>query len=185
MLLGLLVTSALASPLKRAECNPGRQTINGEELTVSCGVNRPLGDYHNLQGRFDTCAADCRADDNCATAVYHEDNGFCYYKNVVNDLELQADSVVVDKGMACKQSTTLTLNGLQCTISCGTDRHGGDYGNQRTGNYLACASACAADSNCVTAQYNEGNGYCYFKNVANTAVSSTDTDTIDCIQSSD
>lgn len=180
VVLGLLSTTALATPTKRTTCHPGRQTINGQQYTISCGLDRVGGDYDRQQTSWAGCIAACAADSTCVTAQYHEDNGFCYLKNAVNGPNASPGEDTVDLGSACRQDTTLTLNGLQCTISCGVDHHGGDYASTWSGNYLACAAACAADSGCVTAQYNEGNGYCYLKNADNGAVSSTDTDSVVC-----
>ena len=133
-----------------------------------------------LQTSFDGCIAACGADATCQTAQYHENNGYCYLKNSVNGAIQASGEDTVDLGSVCQQSTTVTVSGMQCSISCGVDRRGGDMSNTRTGNYLACAQACADNSNCVTAQYNERNGYCYLKNQLNPASDSTDTDTIVC-----
>jgi hypothetical protein len=83
-------------------------------------------------------------------------NGFCYLKNEVNQAVVAPGEDTIDLGVGCA-SGTVTFGDTPCTISCGQDSHGGDYTNLYTGNYLACASTCADDSNCVTAQYNEGN----------------------------
>ena len=73
-----------------------------------------------------------------------------------------------------------TINNRVCTTSCGVDRAGGDYANKYTGSFQACVNACAADTKCVTAQYHEDNGYCYFKNAANKLSNVKGTDTVDC-----
>jgi hypothetical protein len=181
--LSLLSTAVVASPSKRSVCHAGRKTINGQQYTVSCGLDRLGGDYDRLQTSWDGCIAACGADSTCQTAQYHDDNGYCYLKNFINPAVATSGEYTVDLGSACKESTTVSLNGVQCSIECGIDRHGGDYSQVNAGNYLACASACAADSKCVTAQYNEGNGYCYLKNADNGQVSSTDTDSIVCVRS--
>jgi hypothetical protein len=181
IVLGLLSALALAAPQKRSICHAGQNTINGQLYTTSCGLDRVGGDY-GREGpvSWSQCQSDCAADSTCVTAQYHEDNQFCYFKNVVNGGQVSSGEDTIDLGSACQQDTTLTLNGLQCTISCGVDHHGGDYNGYYVGNYLACANACAGDANCKTAQYNEGNGYCYLKNTVNPAVSSTNTDSIIC-----
>lgn len=179
-LLEILSTAILASPGKRDLCQPGRQTIAGHEYTISCGIDRPGGDYGLLQTNIFGCVTACAADANCETAQYLEGNGHCYFKNTVNSLFTQAGVLTIDKGSACKADTTLTLNGLQCTITCGEDRPGWDYNSIQTGNYLDCASACAADSNCITAQYKETNGVCYLKSRLSQAFESSENDSIKC-----
>jgi hypothetical protein len=181
ILIGLLSTTVNGTPTKRSICNAGRQTINGVQYTPSCGMDRLGGDYGRTgQISWGQCMAACAADSQCVTAQYHEDSQYCYFKNAANQPSISSGEDTIDQGPACQQSTTLTLSGIQCSIQCGTDRHGGDYANAPAGNYLSCAAACAADSNCVTAQYNEGNGYCYFKNALKDSSSSSDTDSIVC-----
>lgn len=159
IVLSLLSTTVVGGLTRRSICHPGRQTIDGVQYTISCGLDRLGGDYdRDGPTTWDQCIAECAADAKCVTAQYHEDDSkFCYFKNTVNDPVLTTDHYTIDRGVACQKSTTLTLNGQQCSIQCGVDRHGGNYDAIQTGNYLACASACAGDSNCITAQYNEGN----------------------------
>jgi hypothetical protein len=180
LLLALLSATTLATPTKRSICNAGRKTINGQEYTVSCGMDRLGGDYARQQSSWDDCISACGADSTCLTAQYHEDSGWCYLKNSVNPPVASSGEDTVDLGSSCKQDMTVTLNGLQCTITCGVDHAGGNYNTIASDNYLACAQACASDIHCITAQFNELNGQCYMKNSVNAAISSTTTDTISC-----
>ena len=50
---------------------------------------------------------------------------------------------------------SVTINGRKCTKLCGIDRPGGDYGLKRTDSFQGCVEACAADLECITAQYRE------------------------------
>lgn len=180
LLFGLLFAITSATPTKRSVCNAGYRTIDGKQYTISCGLDRPGNDYDLLQTSFDHCATTCAADSRCATAQYAEDVGFCYLKTVANAAVRKSGVDTIDHGKACKSNTTAILSGVQCKISCGVDRAGGDYSQAYLGNYLACAEACAADSKCLTAQYKEDNGYCYFKSVVNNAIASSVVDSIVC-----
>lgn len=74
---------------------------------------------------------------------------------------------------------TLVEVGACCELLL-TDRELLDYGNQQTWSFEQCVQICAADSKCVTVQYHEDNGFCYFKNTKNAAVSINGEDTADC-----
>jgi hypothetical protein len=72
------------------------------------------------------------------------------------------------------------INGRTCTVQCGIDRRGGDYGRAYTGSFEGCVQACAANSICVTAQYHGKTGWCYLKNSRNRAETNVNDDTVDC-----
>ena len=178
--LTLFSATAFALVAPRTGCRAGRQTINGQLYTVSCGLDRFGGDTGRDSGiTFGQCQANCAADSTCVTAQYHENISTCYYKNSVNPAVLSNGHDTIDLGVGC-QSGTQTFNGVQCTITCSQDSHGGNYAASYVGNFLGCAQACSADSNCKTAQYNEENGYCYLKNAINGFVSSDNTDSVVC-----
>ena len=75
---------------------------------------------------------------------------------------------------------SVQIGSRQCKVQCGIDRPGGDYGNQYTGTFDKCMSACATDAKCSTAQFHISNGYCYFKDSRNAAVTNSNDNTIDC-----
>lgn len=178
--IGLFTATALAVVLPRTGCRAGRSTINGQLYTISCGLDRLGGDSGRTSGiSFATCQSNCAADSTCVTAQYHESIQTCYYKKDVNPAVLADGHDTIDLGIGCN-SGPQTINGVTCNVKCGQDSRGGDYASSYTGNYLACASACSADSNCVTAQYNEENGYCYRKNAINGFEASSNTDSVVC-----
>ena len=63
---------------------------------------------------------------------------------------------------------------------CQADRSGGDFGNAFTGSLEGCSNSCAQKRDCVSAQYNHLNGYCYYKDRRNTLTGNSDVDTVDC-----
>jgi uncharacterized protein len=73
LLLAVLSATALATPTKRSVCHAGRYTLNGQQYTVSCGLDRAGGDYANQQTSWDGCMQACAADSTCVTAQYHEE----------------------------------------------------------------------------------------------------------------
>jgi hypothetical protein len=153
----------------------GQITINGRQCQIQYGIDRAGGDYDRQNtGTFEGCQQACSSDPICVTAQYHINSGWCYLKNSLN-AGFQSSN---DNSIDC--NTDVVINGRQCHIQPGVDRFGGDYDRSRTGSFSGCVSACAADPQCVTAQYHEGNQYCYFKNVANSPVMASDHDTIDC-----
>lgn len=64
------------------------------------------------------------------------------------------------------------------TISCKTDRPGGDLSNAPAASFAACAPLCNALSNCAGYSYVGGNnaGVCYFKSTLTSAVSDSNVD---------
>lgn len=65
---------------------------------------------------------------------------------------------------ACPSSNNTsvkTANGLAYTVSCGTDRAGGDLSSAYASSFGACISSCSTTSSCVAAAYTQG--ICYLK----------------------
>jgi hypothetical protein len=60
------------------------------------------------------------------------------------------------------------------------DRSGGDYKQQQTWTQDACMQACAADLECVSAQFVATTGYYYMKSASNALTTNDDVQTIDC-----
>ena len=65
-------------------------------------------------------------------------------------------------------ATYTTINGRTGAVQCGIDRAGGDLTSQYASSLQACEAACAANPQCITAQYNGGStgGTCYLKSTA-------------------
>ena len=78
----------------------------------------------------------------------------------------------------------ITSNNRQCTIECGVDHSGGDYGSLVVADFQGCINACSTDGNCVTAQYNTNSNYCYLKNLVQGASNNPSVNGIVCQVSS-
>ncbi|CZT14462.1 uncharacterized protein RCC_00440 [Ramularia collo-cygni] len=73
------------------------------------------------------------------------------------------------------------IPGTTCTAECSLDRPGGDFlPGQRVADLAACAAACNAEPNCLTASFVEATGYCYQKNFILNPVSKSDVDGVIC-----
>ena len=170
----ITAASAAAISVGASVCISGPVTSNGRSCTVECGVDHPGGDYSSLYtADFQTCIDACTADSGCATAQYSNTNSYCYLKGVVDP---SSNNVNVNS-VVCQAPTpppappapdtctagSVKLNGRSGALQCGIDYPGGDYASQYTGSLVACENLCAADLNCLTAQYSKDTKYCYLK----------------------
>jgi hypothetical protein len=192
----LISVLAIANVVSADMCNAGTQTVNGRTCTLSCATDRVGGDYARMQtGTWTGCVQACAAESLCVAATYNEGTGFCYLKRDLKDASYAygQDTVVCSaapsgssSGTPAPQCTpgTRNIGDTTCTISCDTDRPGGDYAQQQTGTLEGCIQACAAENLCVSATYNEANKFCYMKRESKAAVSNPGQDTVDCTQAS-
>ncbi|KAF2207325.1 hypothetical protein CERZMDRAFT_107853 [Cercospora zeae-maydis SCOH1-5] len=163
-LLACLLVASDAAVIKRSECRAGQTTIDGQQFTTQCDVDRAGNNFGEpIQTSASGCRAACAADTNCVTGNYHSSNGFCYLKNSQNQLSIEQGTYTYDRGNGC--TSNINVNG--CTVQCDTDSPGNDISGTYTGSYAGCAVLCKANAQCVTAQYNAGNGYCYQKSRIN------------------
>ncbi|GIZ42833.1 hypothetical protein CKM354_000608600 [Cercospora kikuchii] len=163
-LLACLLVASDAAVLKRSDCRAGQTTIDGQLFTTQCDVDRAGNNFGNpVRTTPSGCAAACAADSTCVTSQYNTGNGFCYLKNSPNQLSLVPGTNTYDRGSGC----TSNINVSGCTVQCDTDSPGNDLSGTYTGSYAQCAVLCSQNVQCVTAQYNAGNGYCYQKSRVN------------------
>ena len=157
----------------------GLIVINGRTCQIQYGIDRFGGDYDRKNtGTFDGCQQACASDPICMTAQFNTGSGWCYLKNTLN-VAVQSST---DNTIDC--NTDVVINGRQCHVQPGVDRLGGDYDRSGTGTFTHCTEACAADPKCVTAQFHEATGVCYFKDSSNPVVYVSDHNTVDCDASS-
>lgn len=187
----LLVALVAATPPPPADdCSTTQlsQTFaNGVTCTGVCKGDRHGGDYGNAYaGNFLKCAQICAAEPlgKCLSAQYNEGNGYCYLKGVINNLDTASTNTDTWDCCPGPQTYTTSTGSVTCTPKCGTDRQGGDYARTQTNSFGQCIQLCGADPNCVTAQYHNSNGYCYFKNVVNAPNTDLGVQTVDCVASS-
>lgn len=120
-----------ATTTTQAQCVAGPTTVNGRSCSVTCGLDRPGGDYGLVHtGTFDGCIQACGADAKCVTAQFHADNGFCYLKDTSNNGVSDENNYTVDCSPAASTqsqctSGTRVFGSRSCTVSCGVDRPGG------------------------------------------------------------
>ena len=68
----------------------------------------------------------------------------------------------------------------RCRVECGADRSQRDHRSFKAASFQACISACIAEAQCVTAQYQRGSYHCYFKNSSKSARVDSGVDSILC-----
>jgi hypothetical protein len=85
-------------------------------------------------------------------------------------------------GFTCHSGET--ISGTTCTQECNTDRFGGDFHSIQVASVQECALACNQDDRCLTAQYHNGNHFCYLKSALNGPQNSDVVDGIVCRQPS-
>lgn len=187
----LISVLAIANVVSADMCTAGTKTFNGRTCQLNCGQDRVGGDYAAMQtGTWSGCAQACAAESLCLAATYNEKTGFCYLKRELKE----AKSVEGQNTVTCSATTsndpppaqctpgTRKIGDTTCTISCNTDRRGGDYATQQTGTFEGCILACASENMCVSATYNEDTKFCYLKREKNEAFTNARQDTVDCGQ---
>lgn len=186
----ILSVLAIANVVSADTCSAGTQTVNGRQCTTTCNSDRPGGDYASMQtSTYIGCIEACASQSLCVSATYNENSGFCYLKRSLNSAQYSYGNDLVDCSAAPSSTAApapqctpgpVTIGDTQCTVSCNTDRAGGDFAQQQTGTFEGCIQACASNNLCVSAQYNEATLFCYLKRARNAAVSSSGIDTVDC-----
>lgn len=181
-----LISAALAATTTTSSnvCTPTTQTISGRTCNLSCGTDRPGGDFSSVRtSSINGCIQACATEARCLTAQYVESSGYCYLKNLVSQAAAAEGVDTVDCSTATASSCTpltTTVSGRSCTISCGQDRPGGDYQAIQANSLNACVSACASDQQCTDAQYRQSTNFCYLKNTITDPTAAADVSSVVC-----
>lgn len=184
----LCATLAAATPAPPAnDCPTDNLTqvfSDGTTCVGTCRGDRHGGDYKAVySGTFLKCASICAAEPfgQCFTVQYNEGNGYCYLKNVVNNLDTTTTNTDTWDCCPGPVTTSTSAGTTVCTPKCGTDRQGGDYNRAPVRSFDQCVALCGQDPQCVTAQYHVSNGFCYLKNVVNAPNTDLGVETVDCV----
>ncbi|PTB41827.1 hypothetical protein M441DRAFT_46936 [Trichoderma asperellum CBS 433.97] len=146
-----------------------KETDN-KQFTIQCGTDHPHGDIKSIPTLdFPNCIDLCDQTAGCIAASWRF--GTCYLKKT---LEPAVSSSWVDTAVLSSQLTSPTFcpgpdgqqireaSGRSFTVTCNTDRVGGDLANKPLADIGSCISWCDETNGCVAAVYRDGR--CWLKN---------------------
>ncbi|KAK4059824.1 uncharacterized protein Triagg1_10982 [Trichoderma aggressivum f. europaeum] len=167
-------TAVLSSILNTPTLCPGPsgQQIkepSGRSFTITCDTDYPGGDLKNkLLNSFGDCIAWCDETTGCQAAIYHD--GRCWLKNkLMTSSKHTASQAAVLSSLLTAPAICPNQNGKQVkessgrsyTISCNTDRPGGDMASKMLRTFGDCITWCDQTNGCVAAAYHDGK--CWLK----------------------
>lgn len=191
-----------ASPDSCAAIGSG-STFGGYQ--ISCSTDFPGGDLSNApSSSFSGCAAQCDALPGCLGFSYVGGNnaGVCYFKSSQTGASANpgvssgfrptpvtpSNSVTTTTRSSTTTAPASTATG-SCdavannppagySVSCRTDRPGGDLSNAQSSTFAGCVPLCNALAGCIGFAYVGGSnaGNCYFKSALNNAQSNSNVD---------
>ncbi|EME43228.1 hypothetical protein DOTSEDRAFT_80702 [Dothistroma septosporum NZE10] len=191
---GLTTTSSSVGPAPTGACSSIGSGATVDGYTTSCGTDYPGGDLANATSQsYAGCATQCDTIPGCIGFSYvgGTGSGVCYFKsskqNAVSnsgvDSGFRSSPVIPGNPVTSTIATSTyaaptTVATGACpfvlanpalhpgyTVSCGTDRPGGDLSNAPSASFNDCFAQCDALAGCVGFAYNggSGSGVCFFK----------------------
>ncbi|KAK0755663.1 hypothetical protein N5P37_011788, partial [Trichoderma harzianum] len=167
-------TAVLSSLLNTPALCPGPSTQqikepSGRSFTIACDTDYPGGDLTNkLLNSFGDCIAWCDEITGCQAAIYHD--GRCWLKNkLMASSKHPTSQAAVLSSLLNTPALCPNQNGKQVkepsgrsyTISCNTDRPGGDMASKMLRTFGDCITWCDETNGCVAAAYHDGQ--CWLK----------------------
>lgn len=155
----------------------------GTAFIVECNTDRQGNDMGlTYASGLDSCINSCSTTNGCVDVSWVTSNGFCYLKNSLSTPQTNSgvygarlvaapQPSAAPTAISCPASNgqPFVANGQTFTLECFLDHTGGDTGLTYQSTYAGCVSNCAATSGCLAASWVASNGFCYVKNVLNTA----------------